>query len=175
MSKKLTRSQRALLKRPRSELRSVTKAERLAHPGKFSPGGSYLVPRSIDKITARTASVTVSRRKDFDKGVSHSKAAKLHAQGLLEYKTAAAREQAAKTRAARALKKQIKSIDTITRPASITQRAGHYHPSQAMKDNFIRLRAQKLRGEFLDDGDWHEMIDLARSVNDPMLSRLMQS
>lgn len=175
MRKPLTRTQRSILSRDRGELRSVTTAERLAHPDKFSPGGSYLVPQSIRKITARTAYVTTSRYKDFHKGVSHSKAAKLHAQGLLEYKSAASREQAAKTRTLRALKKQVKVIGTVSRPASITQRAGRYHPSQAARSDFIRLRARKLRGEFLDDGDWREMIDIAQAVNDPMLSRLMQS
>ena len=175
MVKKLTRAQRKILGRNRGELRSITKAERLAHPDKFSPGGAYLVPKSIGKITSRTAFVTASRHKDFHKGVSHSKAAKLRAQGLLGYKHAAGEEQAAKQRTTRALRKQAKALEEVSRPASRTHGAGRYHSSQAAKDNSIRLRNRKLRGEFLDDGDWHEMIDIAQAVNDPMLSRLMQS
>jgi hypothetical protein len=63
--KPLSPRQRRIAAAPLGELRRVTFAERIAHPNRFSLGGSYLVPKSVKKITPRTAFITVSRRTDF--------------------------------------------------------------------------------------------------------------
>jgi hypothetical protein len=65
-------AKRRLLKSPRSTLRLVSIPEKLSSGGRFKLGGAYLVPKSITKITARTAYVTVSQYKDVLTGVSHS-------------------------------------------------------------------------------------------------------
>src|ERR1700704_2432798 len=67
-------AKRRLLKSPRSTLRLVSIPEKLSSGGRFKLGGAYLVPKSITKITARTAYVTVSQYKDVLTGVSHSTA-----------------------------------------------------------------------------------------------------
>jgi hypothetical protein len=44
-----------------------------------------------------------------------------------------------------------------------------------MRNELWPARERKLNGEFLDEGDWHQMIDQARAVNDPMLAALLKS
>jgi|GEM_PF-3811338 hypothetical protein len=81
-----TQAELNILKSARSALRSVTVAEKLASKGRFSLGGAYLVPKTIAKVGARTAFVTMSRFKDFAAGVSHGTATALRKAGLLPYK-----------------------------------------------------------------------------------------
>lgn len=95
-----TRTELNILKSARTELRSVTTAEKIASKGRFSLGGAYLVPKSITKITTRTA--FVSRFKDFAAGVSHGTATALRKASLLPYKGAAAEAQAAAQSATKA-------------------------------------------------------------------------
>jgi hypothetical protein len=51
-----TRAVKAILNASREQLRKVTLAEKLAHPGKFSIGGAYLVPANIKKVTGQKKS-----------------------------------------------------------------------------------------------------------------------
>lgn len=108
-------------------------------------------------------------------GVSHGKASRLRATGELPYKTAASAEQAAKARITFRLRRTVKTVERVERPPGARGRSRFYQPNQAARDSFVHLRAKKLRGIYLDDGDWHQMIDLAGAVNDPMLSALMKS
>jgi hypothetical protein len=178
LPKNLTRSQRALLRAPPGGVRRVTEAEKLAHPSKFSPGGSYLI-RAGAKVTARTPFITRSRKIDWLTGVSHGKAAKLRATGELRYGTAAAEVQAGKTKETRRLQREVKRITRAelppTLPPSRRPRRRFYPVTSAMRDNFIGLRRRKLLGEYLDNGDWHQLVDIARAINDPALSALMKS
>jgi hypothetical protein len=112
----LSRTRRRLLK-PETEVRRVTLVEKINNPEKFSLGGEYVVSKSVKKIGARTAFVTVSRRKDAIEGVSHGKAAKQYAAGEREYKTAASADQAAKTREVARIKRELR---TPRKPPALT-------------------------------------------------------
>jgi hypothetical protein len=177
MSKRnLNRSSITLLKAPRSALRRMTADEK--RRAGISAGADYFIDAS-KPFRKNAPRITVSRKKDFDAGVSHSKAAKLREQGLLNYKSAAARENAAKAkpklREIQRLKKKVLEVRAVSRPPSSRNRAPTYRTSDTARRNYWRLRNRKLRGEHLDDGDWHQMIDIANATNDPALSRLMKS
>jgi hypothetical protein len=92
--KPLTRTQRRIAKKPISELRRVTIAERIAHPSMFSERGAYYVPKTTTKITKRTSFVTVTKRRDFLEGIGHTLAAAQRKAGIRGYKTAASRAKA---------------------------------------------------------------------------------
>jgi hypothetical protein len=178
----LTRTQKHLLQAPRSGVRTVTKAERLANPDRFSARGDYFVSASIEHVGPRTAFVTKSRWKDVREGVSHATAAKQRAAGARPYKTAASETQAAKTRAKAVEKRDIavhaREVTEVSRPPKTRRgetRRVAYQATDPMRDSYMRLRNQKLRGEFIDDGEWHGMADIAYTINDPMLSRLLKS
>lgn len=174
LPKGLTRNQRALIKAPRGGTRAVTKAEKLAHPSRFSKGGEYLV-RAGAKVTKRTPYVTRTRMTDWLRGVSHGKASRQRATGELPYKTAASAKQAAKARVTFGLRRAAKTVERVERPPGARDRSRYYRPNQGARDNFVRLRAKKLWGIYLAEGDWHQMIDIAKAINDPMLSALMKS
>jgi hypothetical protein len=53
--------------------------------------------------------------------------------------------------------------------------AKRYPVTDEMRNELWPARERKLNGEFLDDGDWQQMIDQARAVNDPMLAALLKS
>jgi hypothetical protein len=93
----MSRSKRTiadLLHASRGVLKPVTEKQKLAHPELFSKGGSYFIPASVKRITAKTVFVTKSRWQDAQEGVSHSKAAILRQTGQLGYKSAASEAQA---------------------------------------------------------------------------------
>jgi hypothetical protein len=184
MAKKphLTRAQKAILKAPKAEVRRVTLAEKLANPGRFSLRGEYVVPTKIKKVTSRTAFTTLTRRKDYLEGVSHGKAAAERAQGLRPYRTFASEEQAAKTREVARIKRELKTTKEAERPWKIPKgpRKGETkwikeNVTDSAKQNYLEWRRRKLAGQWIDDGEWHQMMTAARAVNDPMLNLLMKS
>lgn len=70
--------------------RRVTTTEKLASGGRFSLGGSYYVSAAVEKITASTPFLTVSRVRDYLAGVSHGKATAQRKAGERAYTSAAA-------------------------------------------------------------------------------------
>jgi hypothetical protein len=181
---RLTRGTRPLLK-PETKVRRVTFAERLANPARFSLRGEYYVAESVKKVTSRTPFVTVSRRKDAIAGVSHTKASAERAAGERGYKTAASEEQAAATRKTWVAKRALAEtragtvIHVEKRIRKGPRKGEPYHARELVsaesKDNYFRLRRQKLAGKWIEDGEWHEMMTVARAINDPMLSALSKS
>jgi len=143
------------------------------------------VSKTIKKVTSRTAFVTVSWKKDFAEGVSHSKAAAERAARERSYKTAGSEAQAALARETFRLKRRVKVLDEnarVSRPKYFKKgpRRGEQgdvreRVTDAGKENYFRHRRRKLAGQWIEDGDWHEMMTVARAINDPMLSALMKS
>ncbi len=180
-----TRAQLNILKSPIEALRRVTTIERLLNPALFSTKGAYYVPKTVEKITSRTAFVTVTLKRDFQTGVSHTKAAAERAAGVREYKTAASEAQAAKTRVWAEVRRALAATPVGTEvpvekkirkgPRKGEKRIVHEYVSQKSKDQFLEWRRRKLEGRHLDEGDWHEMMTVARATNDPMLNVLLRS
>ena len=141
-----TKAIRAILESERTALRTVTTAEKLALKGRFSPGGAYLVPKTVRKVGARTAYVTVTRFKDFAAGISHGAAAAARKAGLLGYKSAASEEQAAKQRATKATPES-----QIARIAKAQRHARRRRASS--KAGIAAGRNQRIRTfKYLDEG-----------------------
>lgn len=180
--KPLTRAQRRIAKAPLEGLRRVRLSEKLAHPEKFSLKGEYYVPKSVEKVKGRTAFVTVTRRRGFITGVSHSKAAKERAAGVRPYESAATEEQARKTRETFRLRREVQRAERSERPWRIAKgpRRGEIRwkeerVTDSAKQKYFEHRRRKLAGKWIEDGDWHEMMTVARAINDPMLNLLMKS
>jgi hypothetical protein len=174
-------SQRRLIKTPRSQLRTVTKAEREAFPEKFSPKGAYLVSKSLKKVNARTAFITKSAKQDYETGTPHTRAAVLRKERRLGYGPGGLERAVPKGVITYRLRQALKTLEFAEKPAiPNAQRRKHraarsYRVTDEMRDAFFDLRTKKLDREFLDDGDWHEMVDMARAMNDPLLSVLLRS
>jgi hypothetical protein len=93
------RGRNALLKMPREQLRRLSSAEKEVKG--LSAGAAHLVPKSIKTVVARTTTVPVAAYNDAVAGVPHTRAAAERKAGLRGYGTAAAEEQAGKTRETR--------------------------------------------------------------------------
>jgi hypothetical protein len=186
---RFTRAQSRIIKTVRPQLRRVTKAERMAHPDRFSPKGAYLVPKSIKKVTARTAFVTETRWEDIRAGVSHTKASKERAAGKRPYLSAASEAQAAQAKRTFLIKRLKRKLENtpagtiviVQKRKKIKGRRGneYYNAEERLseqgKERYFEFRQQKLSGEWIEEGDWHEMMTAARAINDPMLSALLKS
>jgi hypothetical protein len=185
-----------LLRAPRAALKAVTKEQKLAHPENFSKGGEYLISESVNRLLSTTAYVTKSRWRDTQLGISHGKAAKLREQGRLGYGPTGEERAIPSGVITHRLRKAVARIQEFNKQATPwAKKLGHrgagtysINAKRAKsRDNFIEARTKfiewrrrklgtkKRAGEFLDDGDWHRMIDIARTLKDPMLSRLMAS
>jgi hypothetical protein len=79
------------------------------------------------------------------------------------------------------LKRKYAKLENAEKPSTPDalrrkHRAARTYPiTDEMRDRFWDLRQQKLDGEHIDDGDWHEMVDQARALRDPTLSLLLKS
>lgn len=125
--KPLTRSQSALIKAPRSELRAMTAAEK-ANKG-LSAKGEYLVAKN-KRVTKLSAFVTRTLYQDRQRGVSHSTAAKQFQTGERVYKSASAEATASRTRLLRRQRSEalgrLRTISRFRRPPNGSRREWHY-------------------------------------------------
>ena len=177
MSKKLTRAQSRILKASRPGLRLVTKAERLAHPEKFSPTGRYLVPKGA-KITARSAVI--------GEALFKKTAIKENRPAQERYATIKTAIRALRGRTeARALNR-LTGLERVERPSYVQIKSGgtrghyirrgaSYRVTDEMKAQYENWRDVKLSGGQLADGDWQRMMDMARAIKDPQLGKLAKS
>jgi hypothetical protein len=170
-----------LLRSPRDILKAVTKKQKLAHPEIFSKGGEYLISESVKRLSSKTMYTTKSRWRDAQLGISHGKAATLREQGRLGYGPTGEERAIPQSVITHRLKKAVARVQEIAKQATPWakrrkhQEARTYSIDDNARTKFIEWRRQKLSGKFLDDGDWHRLIDIARTLKDPMLSRLLAS
>jgi hypothetical protein len=146
---------------------------------------------------------TISRRLYTVKktGFTPEAMAKAHAEGELLYKSRKTQAAAAKqiltrerTREERLRKKLLtpltpKQIDRkvsdlekrlpgITRVAPgplSTRPREYYRMGEDMRGRMPDLLRRKLAGEWLVNGDWHQLADVARAAKHPDLARILQS
>jgi hypothetical protein len=156
----------------------------------YTPLARRYVKASISKTTSRTSSIsarqaeTIRVREQFGLA-SPEIATKARAHEAIVYKTAQA-EQAAKKNILvsfnKRARKQIiadaasgKRIKQRSADGSFSQRkrAAHgYRLSPDAADRYFDLRARKLAYEWIDEGDWHWMLDIAWQYNDPLINAL---
>jgi hypothetical protein len=145
----------------------------------FSLTSERYISASIKNPTAKTASV--SKRQYRQKrvmervGESYSleRAAALRKSGELSYETAAGKQQALKQRVTRERQRLHRLLDGLK---TVTDGRGFKYPTRkAARESYFSLRERKLRGEYIDDGDWHQMMDYARAIRDPLIRYLRQS
>ncbi len=156
-------------------LRPATKTEKakLGYTGK----ARIFIRKDASRITKRTPMIS---ERQFDRkatGLIREKASEARRFGGLDYKTAAARETAAKSGDARLLRKVESSQGQFIPTANPSRK----HKGRGFKlqdgaiERFERNRPRKLRGEEIPDGEWHEMMDIAARFNDARIAQLRLS
>jgi len=187
-----TAAQRRIAAAPAGAFRKLTKAE-LTKLGLLTKSARYI---ETGKRVTRTTT-TISRRAFVKKseGASFEELSRQRSEGERPYRSKKSQAQAEKQRETRFQKggqnskraqaetrrveRQAQKLDTVSPPSSVIRADGStvqpYRVSRYMRDAFSDLRRRKLAGEFLADGDWHIMADMARATNDKRLPRLLSS
>jgi hypothetical protein len=182
--KPLTRSQSALIKTPRSELRAMTAAEK-AKRG-LSAKGEYLIAKG-KRFSKLSAFVTRTLYQDRQRGVSHSTAAKQFQTGERNYKSAASEAAAARTRLLRRQRSEalgrLKTLTRVRRPPNSIRREWHYEAiSERDRASYPEWRAAYLKWRKgypdvndalanrgpppLEDWQFYVMSDIALEIDD---------
>jgi hypothetical protein len=78
-----------------------------------------------------------------------------------------------------ALKRRVRALDLIANMnphrLAVDGTRPTYELGNETKKSFFVNRERKLKGEWIDDGDWHEMMDIATAGDDPEIDTLYQS
>jgi hypothetical protein len=151
-----------------TRLRKLTKSEHIRLG--LKPSRELHVDASLKRITKRTRLYSKAAAIKLRTGMHPTKLAAAHRAGELPYKSVAAAEQAAKTRATRKVRRDVRKIEKVRHPDGY-----QYTPTDAQKNDFIELRKRKLAGEWIADGEWHGMMDVAQAANDPQVTLLRRS
>lgn len=108
-----------------------------------------------------------AERERFAKPISLEMAARARREGGAGYSSAAAMEQASKQIEVRALKR-------AERVEFVKDYKGRKYKT-GFSAEYAELRERKLNGEFIDQGDWCAMMDIAKTIRDPRLADLKSS
>jgi hypothetical protein len=143
--------------------------------------GSIYVPKDTKRISKTTVffsnrqvKIAAAERRTGEH-LSLEQLRARHRTGELSYQSAARREQASKQIRTRERKRVIKRVKAVKR---IHDYQGRHTQgvSEAAKDRYWELRERKLAGEWLTDGEFHEMFKLALEIEDgATIARLKQS
>lgn len=191
---KTTRAQTRIAKAAPATLRKLTKSE-LEKLG-YSPKSERYI--EIGKRIWKNA-VTISKRAFTTKvfGAPPEALAAARAEGRIPYRSKATQAAAEKQKITRAKKplapatvdavvKKARKASTsgvrVTIPEDVHAKRGRkglrprsYNISDAQAAKMPDLIRRKMEGAFLDDGEWHQMVDFARAANLPHLNRLLIS
>lgn len=143
--------------------------------------GSVYVPKDAKRIGVNTvffsnrqAKIAAAERRTGEH-LSLEQLRERHRTGELSYQSAASREQAAKQIRTRQRKRVTKRVKAVKRVHDYQGRHTQ-GVSDAAKGRYWELRERKLAGEWLDDGEFHEMFKLALEIEDgATIARLKQS
>jgi|SRR5271166_5417670 len=163
-----------------ADLRPLTKTE-LKATGK--PAGTH-VHKSVKRVTKKTPVISrykyETKRAEQLYGMTPKAATEARKRGAISYRTAAQKEAATK-----AVKTKFRNslADKLDRDVGKKISAGEHGKKLAykktithtMSDQVAVDRERKLAGEYIPDGRWHNMIDVAQHYNDPEIGLLRAS
>jgi hypothetical protein len=153
-----------------ANLRPVTRDE----AKKFGATPGTLFAARGKRITKNAIFVSLRQVKEhrtsefLGQSVSLERAAKLRKQSPSNaslYHSADMRERAAKVRRTREIQRLAREFDHIDRVHDLKGDA--YRVSPENWSRYQDLRRRKLDGGWIEPGDWHWMLDVARQLNDP--------
>jgi hypothetical protein len=171
-------SSRRLASLSHEALRRATPAENV-HMG-FPPKARRYVKAGA-KVTKSTASISarqaetkrVSKRYGFE---TLEAATQARWEGALGYESQDQAERVAKAADTRLTKQAQRSVgETFSAPRPNRRRSTRFVFTDARRRNYERNRERKLRGEWLDDPEWFEMMDTANALKDHRVLQLRAS
>jgi hypothetical protein len=146
----------------------------------FSPKARRYVKRGV-KVTKATASVSArqaetKRVRERYGMTTPEQATQARREGALSYSSQDQASRVEKAADRRLRKKAEESVGkTLTAPHPNKRKPTRFRFTDARRRNYERNRERKLRGEWLDDADWFEMMDAANALGDHRILLLRAS
>jgi hypothetical protein len=156
----------------------------------YSPTARRYIRASVTKVSAHTQSISARQYETMRVYTLHGVASpeiatKARAQGAIGYKSAQARATARDNIAKAYEKRTIKHIvDDVASGKRIRQRttggayatgkraANGYRLPPDAASRYFELRELRLNGDWIDEGDWHFLMDMGYQYDDPMINAL---
>ena len=178
MAKKSSRSVVKLPTARYSDFRRATPAENIKLG--FSRTARHYVPKSVKRVTKRTQSLTARAHETLRTQQVHGlatpeQATQARREGGLSYSSqdqASRVEKAADRRLRKKAETNVGEWLPYRHPKKGTSRL---HFTRERMDAYERNRERKLRGEWLDDGEWFAMMDAAKALRDHRIMQLRAS
>jgi hypothetical protein len=162
-----------------SDYRRLSPSE-LEKIGKTRKSRHYIL-KSVGRLTKRTPTISARKhetlRTQQEYGIATPEiASKAREHGGLAYKTGVQEERVNKAKETNLLKTVKRGEGAQVSSANPSRKArGGFKLTKASAVRFQRNRERKLRGEYISDGEWHEMMDIAVKFKDSRIAQLRAS
>jgi hypothetical protein len=142
----------------------------------FSRTARHYILKIVKRVTRRTASITARLRTRQLHGLaSPDQATVARREGGISYSSADQASRVEKAADRRLIKKARESVGAYLPTSNPRRKRTRFHFTDERMKNFERNRERRLRGEWLDNAEWFEMMDVARAVKDHRILQLRAS
>jgi hypothetical protein len=146
----------------------------------FTRTARHYVLKNVKRVTPRTSSIPARahetlRARQLYGLASPEQATMARREGGLSYSSADQASRVEKAADRRLVKKARKSVGEYLPTSNPRRKRTPFRFTEEKMKHFERNRARKLRGEWLDNGEWFEMMDTARALNDHRILQLRAS
>jgi hypothetical protein len=146
----------------------------------FSRTARHYVLKDVKRVTPRTPSITARahetlRARQLHGLASPEQATMARREGGISYSSADQARRVEKAADRRLVRKARKNVGEYLPTSNPRRKRTRFRFTDEKMKNFERNRERKLRGEWLDNGEWFEMMDTARALNDHRILQLRAS
>jgi hypothetical protein len=146
----------------------------------FTRTARHYVLKDVERVTARTPSITARAHETLRARQVHGlpspeQATMARREGGISYSSADQASRVEKAADRRLARKARKNVGEYLPTSNPKRKRTHFRFTDERMKNFERNRERKLRGEWLDNREWFEMIDTARALKDHRILQLRAS
>ena len=161
-----------------SDYRRATPAENIKLG--FSRTARHYIPKSVERVTKRTQSLTARahetlRTRQVHGLASPEQATQARREGGLSYSSQDQAERVAKAADRRIREKARQSVGEWLPYRHPKKGTSRLHFTHERMETYERNRERKLRGEWLDDVEWFALMDAAKALRDHRIMQLRAS
>jgi hypothetical protein len=140
----------------------------------------HYVPRDVKRVTKRTENMSARQHETLRTRQVHGlaspeQATQARREGGLSYSSQDQAERVAKAADRRLRKKARQSVGEWLPYRHPKKGTPRLHFTHERMETYERNRERKLRGEWLDDGEWFAMMDAANALRDHRIMQLRAS
>jgi hypothetical protein len=177
-SRKSSRRDGSRTRRPYSDYRRLSPDENERQG--FSRMARHYVLKDVKRVTPRTPSISARahetlRARQLHDIASPEQATMARREGGISYSSADQASRVEKAADRRLSKKARESVGEYLPTSNPRRKRTRFHFTDERMKNFERNRERKLRGEWLDNAEWFEMMDTARALKDHRILQLRAS